>query len=113
MAWPCGRLLSRRDPISCGPSKRPRLQRYVPRATPPSRDADAPLDPGCVVSLPPDAPHAGAMSDALTGETVELLQQLIRNQCVNDGTAASGQEVRTSDTLRAYLAGSGDRKSVV
>jgi acetylornithine deacetylase/succinyl-diaminopimelate desuccinylase-like protein len=47
------------------------------------------------------------MSGALTGETVELLQQLIRNRCVNDGSAASGQEVRTSDTLRAYLAGSG------
>src|SRR4029453_16040663 len=55
----------------------------------------------------PHAPHAQVMSDALTGQTVELLQQLIRNQCVNDGTVASGQEVRTSDVLRAYLEGSG------
>lgn len=47
------------------------------------------------------------MSEALTGQTVELLQQLIRNQCVNDGTVGSGQEVRTTDTLRAYLEGSG------
>ncbi len=47
------------------------------------------------------------MSDALTGQTVELLQQMIRNQCVNDGTVASGQEVRTCDLLRTYLAGSG------
>jgi acetylornithine deacetylase/succinyl-diaminopimelate desuccinylase-like protein len=47
------------------------------------------------------------MDDALTGQTVELLQQLIRNQCVNDGSVESGQEVRTSDTLRAYLEGSG------
>jgi hypothetical protein len=47
------------------------------------------------------------MNEALTGETVELLQQLIRNRCVNDGTVASGQEVRTSDVLRAYLGGSG------
>ena len=47
------------------------------------------------------------MNDGLTAQTVELLQQLIRNQCVNDGTAASGQEVRTSDVLRAYLDGSG------
>ncbi|MBM3222477.1 MAG: M20/M25/M40 family metallo-hydrolase [Candidatus Tectomicrobia bacterium] len=47
------------------------------------------------------------MNDTLTGETVELLQQLIRNQCVNDGTVASGQEVRTTDVLRAYLEGSG------
>ena len=47
------------------------------------------------------------MNDALTGQTVELLQQMIRNQCVNDGTVTSGQEVRTTDLLRAYLAGSG------
>ena len=47
------------------------------------------------------------MSDTLTGESVELLQQLIRNQCVNDGSVGSGQEVRTSDVLRAYLDGSG------
>src|SRR5438477_9520474 len=47
------------------------------------------------------------MNDTLTGETVALLQQLIRNKCVNDGDVASGHEVRTSDTLRAYLQGSG------
>src|SRR3989442_3448062 len=47
------------------------------------------------------------MNDALTAQTVELLQQLIRTQCVNDGSVASGQEVRTSDVLRAYLEGSG------
>jgi len=47
------------------------------------------------------------MNDALTAQTVELLQQLIRNQCVNDGTVGSGQEVRTSDVLRTYLEGSG------
>ena len=48
-----------------------------------------------------------ATDDAVTGQTVELLQQLIRNQCVNDGTIGSGHEVRTSDVLRTYLAGSG------
>ena len=47
------------------------------------------------------------MTDAPTGESVELLQQLIRNRCVNDGSVGSGQEVRTSNVLRAYLAGSG------
>jgi len=47
------------------------------------------------------------MSDALTGQTVELLQQMIRNRCVNDGTVLSGQETRNSDTLRSYLEGSG------
>jgi len=35
----------------------------------------------------------------ITGQTVELLQALIRNACVNDGTTASGQEVRSSDLL--------------
>src|SRR5262249_19870523 len=47
------------------------------------------------------------MNNTLTGETVELLQQLIRNKCVNDGPVGSGQEVRTTDVLRAYLEGSG------
>jgi acetylornithine deacetylase/succinyl-diaminopimelate desuccinylase-like protein len=47
------------------------------------------------------------MDDARTTQTVELLQQLIRNQCVNDGSLASGQEVRNSDLLRDYLLGSG------
>jgi acetylornithine deacetylase/succinyl-diaminopimelate desuccinylase-like protein len=47
------------------------------------------------------------MNDALTAETVELLQQLIRNRCVNDGSIGSGQEVRTTDVLRAYLGDSG------
>jgi acetylornithine deacetylase/succinyl-diaminopimelate desuccinylase-like protein len=47
------------------------------------------------------------MNDALTGQTVELLQQLIRNQCVNDGSVASGHEVRTTGVLRTYLQGSG------
>ncbi len=47
------------------------------------------------------------MNDTLTGETVELLQQMIRNQCVNDGSIASGHEARTSALLRSYLEGSG------
>ena len=47
------------------------------------------------------------MNDTLTAQTVELLQQLIRNRCVNDGSVGSGQEVRTSDVLRGYLDGSG------
>src|SRR5215468_1807350 len=47
------------------------------------------------------------MDDALTGQTVELLQQMIRNQCVNDGSVTSGYEGRTTDLLRAYLGQSG------
>ncbi len=37
------------------------------------------------------------------GETTELIQQLIRNACVNDGTPDSGQERRSVDTLAAFL----------
>lgn len=47
------------------------------------------------------------MAEDLTDEVVELLQQLIRNACVNDGTPQSGQEVRNADVLRTYLEGSG------
>jgi hypothetical protein len=47
------------------------------------------------------------MNHALTAQTEELLRQLIRNQCVNDGTVASGQEVRTSDVLRCLGSSSG------
>jgi len=36
-------------------------------------------------------------------ETTDLLQHLIRNECVNDGTVASGHEMRSVDTLEAYL----------
>jgi acetylornithine deacetylase/succinyl-diaminopimelate desuccinylase-like protein len=39
----------------------------------------------------------------LTGSTVELLQALIRNRCVNDGTPESGHEARNAETLAAYL----------
>ena len=40
-------------------------------------------------------------------EVVDLLQQLIRNECVNDGTKASGHESKSVDLLDTYLAGSG------
>ena len=39
----------------------------------------------------------------MTGQTVELLQTMIRNSCVNDGTPSSGEEFRNADTLTAYL----------
>jgi len=44
---------------------------------------------------------------ATTAEVTDLLQHLIRNSCVNDGSRASGYEVRSVDVLDAYLAGSG------
>ena len=40
-------------------------------------------------------------------EVTELLQQLIRNACVNDGSRESGQERRNADLLATYLEGSG------
>ena len=45
--------------------------------------------------------------DGLTAETVDLLQTMIRNECVNDGTAESGQEVRNSDVLQQFLGTAG------
>ena len=36
-------------------------------------------------------------------ETTDLLQQLIRNECVNDGTVASGHEMKSVETLESYL----------
>jgi acetylornithine deacetylase/succinyl-diaminopimelate desuccinylase-like protein len=46
------------------------------------------------------------MTDAetsLADEVTDLLQHLIRNACVNDGTVASGHEVRNADLLASYL----------
>lgn len=40
-------------------------------------------------------------------EVTDLLQHLIRNACVNDGTVDSGQEARSVDVLRQYLGGTG------
>ena len=46
-------------------------------------------------------------TDTLTAETVELLQALIRNQCVNDGSQESGHEERSARLLRDELEGTG------
>src|SRR3954447_6528094 len=45
-----------------------------------------------------------------TAEVTDLLRQLIRNRCVNDGTVASGEETRSVDLLAGYLAGAGDHE---
>ena len=47
------------------------------------------------------------MADELTGASVELLQALIRNRCVNDGTPASGEEHRNAADLATFLEGQG------
>jgi len=44
---------------------------------------------------------------AVETQATELLRTLIRNACVNDGTAASGQEARSVDALEDFFAGSG------
>ena len=41
--------------------------------------------------------------DTLTEENVELLQAMIQNQCVNDGTPESGHETRNANLLRDEL----------
>ncbi len=51
-------------------------------------------------------PADAATIDRLTGETVDLLQVMIRNQCVNDGRPESGEEERTARLLRDELEGS-------
>ncbi|MGH9262992.1 MAG: M20/M25/M40 family metallo-hydrolase, partial [Acidimicrobiales bacterium] len=40
-------------------------------------------------------------------EVTDLLQHLIRNACVNDGTRESGNEARSADLLAGYFEGSG------
>src|SRR6476660_234460 len=45
--------------------------------------------------------------DDPTNEVTDLLQQLIRNECVNDGSVESGHEARSVDLLRSMLEGPG------
>lgn len=44
----------------------------------------------------------------MVNETVELLQELIRNACVNDGTPESGQEQRSVTTLVDFIGETGE-----
>ena len=45
--------------------------------------------------------------DDPTNEVTDLLQQLIRNACVNDGSVESGHEARSADLLALDLEGPG------
>ncbi|HET9547165.1 MAG TPA: M20/M25/M40 family metallo-hydrolase [Desertimonas sp.] len=47
------------------------------------------------------------MAEEFVGPTTELLQSLIRNECVNDGTPDSGDEFRNAELLAGYLEGVG------
>ena len=53
------------------------------------------------------APIVTDLTTDATAEVTDLLQHLIRNACVNDGQASSGQEVRSADLLHSYLEGCG------
>jgi acetylornithine deacetylase/succinyl-diaminopimelate desuccinylase-like protein len=46
-------------------------------------------------------------ADDPTAEATDLLRDLIRNQCVNDGRVESGQETKNVDLLGSYLEGAG------
>ena len=46
-------------------------------------------------------------ADDPTAEATDLLRDLIRNQCVNDGRVESGQETKNVDLLGNYLEGAG------
>ncbi len=50
------------------------------------------------------------VADDPTAEVTDLLQLLIRNECVNDGQVASGAEKRSVDLLAGYLVGIGDHE---
>lgn len=45
--------------------------------------------------------------------SVELLQELIRQRAVTDGTPSSGQETRSVEVVRRALEGSGLRHEIV
>jgi acetylornithine deacetylase/succinyl-diaminopimelate desuccinylase-like protein len=47
------------------------------------------------------------MPTSVLDETTDLIQQLIRNACVNDGTVESGGELRSVDLLEQYLGTTG------
>ncbi|MBJ7593257.1 MAG: M20/M25/M40 family metallo-hydrolase, partial [Candidatus Dormibacteraeota bacterium] len=43
----------------------------------------------------------------IAAEVTDLLQRLIRNGCINDGTPDSGQEIRSTELLADHLHGCG------
>jgi len=45
----------------------------------------------------------GKVMTDVTAETTDVLQRLIRNSCVNEGTPESGHEIRSVDLLESYL----------
>ena len=62
---------------------------------------------GAWTTMPDRRPGKDSSKMQREGEVVELLQQLIRNECVNDDRVESGQEMRRRDVLETYLEGPG------
>lgn len=52
------------------------------------------------------------MGTEAQGVATELLQTLIRNECVNDGTPTSGEEVRNAELLAGFLDGATGEKQL-
>ena len=44
----------------------------------------------------------GGVSTDVMAETTDVLQRLIRNSCVNEGTPESGHEIRSVDLLERF-----------
>jgi acetylornithine deacetylase/succinyl-diaminopimelate desuccinylase-like protein len=59
------------------------------------------------IALRYEHPHTITRMSDITDEVVDVLQALIRNACVNDGSDDSGDEARSVDVLRAMLEGPG------
>ena len=87
----------------------------MPRSDSPTTDADGESLIRKLGVARPRSSTAGPVAtvtvmtspDEFTGPTTELLQALIRNECVNDGTPDSGEETRNADLLVQYLEGGG------
>ena len=72
----------------------------------PDRRVSPCRDPNRSIATPYASPMTTTI-DRLTNETVELLQALIQNQCVNEATPESGHEVRNAELLRDEFEGFG------
>jgi acetylornithine deacetylase/succinyl-diaminopimelate desuccinylase-like protein len=73
----------------------------------------APLSGQWLKSVVTGRCYLSAMSEtAAQGVATELLQTLIRNECVNDGTPESGSEVRNAELLAGFLEGATGEKEL-
>ena len=79
-----------------------RRRRLRSVADPPTRARPLPLTRNASLGRwlrPTNVPSMTATAEEFAGPTTELLQSLIRNECVNDGTPDSGDEIRNAELL--------------